>query len=305
MTKTADVMGSPLYMSPEQMASARDVDLTTDIWALGVILFQLITGKPPFPAATMPELVLRIATSAPEPLRHVIPDAPPGLERVILRCLEKDRTKRYRNVAELAWALIEFGPPRARASAERIARIVQTSGQPTSELVPPPSPAPTPQPRAEETLDAWGKTSPKRTQRKWAVAVVSLGLLAAAVVSLVHFLSKAPTAETKSAAEPASSPERAGGPPKLEIIETPPPTVSPAHAAPVVHPNATTQPEEEASVPALDIGKTIPNTPAPTTRRTRPATTATPAPRSVSVPPPAVPPTLTAPPVRNVYDSRK
>ena len=55
MTKTSTVMGSPLYMSPEQLSSTRTVDARTDIWAIGVILFELVSGRVPFEAETMPE----------------------------------------------------------------------------------------------------------------------------------------------------------------------------------------------------------------------------------------------------------
>ncbi|MDP9151238.1 MAG: serine/threonine protein kinase, partial [Myxococcota bacterium] len=128
-TQTSTVMGSPLYMSPEQMTSARDVDSRTDIWALGVILHELMTGAAPFQAGTLPELCIRIATQPPARLRSVLPQAPARLEAVILRCLKKDRNDRYRDVGELALALSEFGHARATALAERTVGILQGSGQ--------------------------------------------------------------------------------------------------------------------------------------------------------------------------------
>jgi serine/threonine-protein kinase len=123
-TQTSAVMGSPMYMSPEQMRSARDVTHLADIWGLGVILYELITGRAPFSGQTVPEVAIKIATAAPSPLRALRPDAPPALEAVILRCLEKSPAARFRNVGELAVALADFGPPRARASAERVAAMV-------------------------------------------------------------------------------------------------------------------------------------------------------------------------------------
>ena len=70
MTKTAAVMGSPLYMSPEQMQSSRDVDARTDIWALGVILYELLAGDVPFTGETLPEVCVKIATQPPAPIRQ-------------------------------------------------------------------------------------------------------------------------------------------------------------------------------------------------------------------------------------------
>ena len=123
MTETAMMMGSPLYMAPEQMASARDVDGRSDIWSLGIILHTLLTGQPPFKAASVMQVYELIIAGAP-PLRSVLPGAPEGLEKILLRCLQKQRKDRYDNVADLAAALVEFGPAAARESAERTARIL-------------------------------------------------------------------------------------------------------------------------------------------------------------------------------------
>ena len=144
MTKTSALMGSPLYMSPEQMRSSRDVDAGTDIWALGIILSELITGRPAFLAESVTELAIKVANEAPTPLRAFRPDAPPGLEAVVFRCLEKDRGRRYGNIGELAVALLPFGPKRARASVERISGIIQAAGLSGSALATPPSLPPAP-----------------------------------------------------------------------------------------------------------------------------------------------------------------
>jgi serine/threonine-protein kinase len=144
LTQTSAMMGSPKYMSPEQLKSSRDVDVRTDIWALGVVLHELLTGEAAFRAPTMPELLMSILSAPPPPLRARRPDAPPGLEAVILRCLEKDAARRYANVAELAVGLGEFALPRARVSVERVTRIFQVKGQATHlSAAPVPSQAPT------------------------------------------------------------------------------------------------------------------------------------------------------------------
>ncbi|HKO52480.1 MAG TPA: serine/threonine-protein kinase [Polyangiaceae bacterium] len=132
MTKTSTVMGSPLYMSPEQMSSSRNVDMRTDIWALGVILYESLTGRVPFDAETMPQLCSRILQDPPHPIQEFRPDLPQVLQQVILRCLEKDRERRFRNVAELAFALAPFGLSAAQRSAERIARVLGAAGHPSA-----------------------------------------------------------------------------------------------------------------------------------------------------------------------------
>jgi serine/threonine protein kinase len=124
-TRTAAVMGSPPYMSPEQMRSAKDVTAQSDIWSLGVILFELMVGRTPFEAESVTELAIKV-TNEPAPLlRGFRPEIPAGLEAAVLRCLEKDRRARFRNVAELARDLLPFAPARARASVDRIAGILQ------------------------------------------------------------------------------------------------------------------------------------------------------------------------------------
>ncbi len=83
-------MGSPLYMSPEQMQSSRSVDHLTDIWALGVVLYELLTGSVPFSGESIAEVAIKVATQPPPAIRAVRPDVPTGLEAAVFRCLEKD-----------------------------------------------------------------------------------------------------------------------------------------------------------------------------------------------------------------------
>jgi serine/threonine-protein kinase len=140
MTATAVMMGSPLYMAPEQMASARDVDGRADIWSLGILLHTVLTGQPPFRAPTVMGVYEQIVAGAP-PVRKQRAEVPEGLEAVILKCLKKDRNARYADVGELAEALAPFGPEHGVAAAARIKRII-VARRGTS--VPPPPDLPLP-----------------------------------------------------------------------------------------------------------------------------------------------------------------
>ncbi|MEZ4219557.1 MAG: serine/threonine-protein kinase [Polyangiaceae bacterium] len=110
LTTSSVMMGSPLYMSPEQIRDARSVDHRTDIWSLGVILYQLVTGKPPFMGDSLPAVCAAIAADAPTPITRA--DVPMEFQEIIWRCLSKRPEQRYASVAELASELAPFAGSR-------------------------------------------------------------------------------------------------------------------------------------------------------------------------------------------------
>src|SRR5450755_3641434 len=157
VTSTTAVMGSPLYMSPEQVRSSKSVDARSDVWALGIILQELLTGAPTYEAETASALMAMIAADPPTPLRQRRPDAPAPLEAAILRCLEKNRERRMPNVAEFARAIAPFAAPEARASVERISRVLgeRAHSTNTAPAISVPSCALGP---TSATSGAWGQT---------------------------------------------------------------------------------------------------------------------------------------------------
>jgi serine/threonine-protein kinase len=130
MTKSTTLMGSPLYMSPEQLRSLRSVDCRTDIWALGVILFEMLAGAPPFEGDTLPDLSVKIIVTEPPLLRSKRPEAPAALEAIVSHCLEKEVTKRVPDVAALAAMLAPFGSIAAAGSLERINKVFAPTSSP-------------------------------------------------------------------------------------------------------------------------------------------------------------------------------
>ena len=134
LTTTSAIMGSLSYISPEQLRSARSVDSRADIWALGAVLFRMVTGKVPFAAPSEAELVVEILHGKPRSARGLRDDLPEALEAIILRCLAKNAEDRFASVSDLASALEPFASGDGRQSVPRIGAIVRRSGhiEPTS-----------------------------------------------------------------------------------------------------------------------------------------------------------------------------
>ncbi len=136
VTNTTAIVGSPLYMSPEQMRASKNVDRRTDIWSLGVILQELVSGEPSFVANTTAELCAIVLTAPPSPLQ--LDGAPPnvarGIAAVVEKCLKKAPEERYGTIAELARALEPFGPPSVKTSVERIVRLATGQRSPQVSL---------------------------------------------------------------------------------------------------------------------------------------------------------------------------
>jgi serine/threonine protein kinase len=129
MTQTSTILGTPYYMSPEQLRSSRTVDPRSDLWSLGIILHEMLTGRVAFPCESLPELCAAILTDPLPSPRLLRPDLPSDLEMILEKCLEKDPEARYQDVAELGRALAQFHPE-GDAVAGRIARTLrrETSG---------------------------------------------------------------------------------------------------------------------------------------------------------------------------------
>ena len=126
LTANGAVIGSPLYMSPEQLLGKKTIDARSDVWQLGVILYELITGVCPFDGNTMAEIMLAIGVQPAKPLRQVRPDAPVEIEALIARCLEKDAAQRLPDVAALAEGLLPFATTRrAQVSVEHIVSLIR------------------------------------------------------------------------------------------------------------------------------------------------------------------------------------
>lgn len=250
MTSTTAVMGSPLYMSPEQMQSSKDVDARSDIWSIGIILYELLTGDSPFQADTMPKLILGIMSAAPPPLRSKRPEAPRGLEDVIFKCLDKDRGKRFQTIGELAVALFDFAPKRSKISVERITGVMREAGLSGTALVLPPSSDAEQKVATGGTNASWGRTSPDAPPKS-GLKPLYIVLACAAVTAIMMGIafeirrSGPSPADSANSAAPGSATARIETPPSSEPAPPSAPEASAAAPEPQKEQETNIQPPTE------------------------------------------------------------
>ena len=156
LTSTGTILGTPHYIAPEQLRSSKGADPRADMWSLGVILYEALSGKMPFDGTSFGMLFSQIVSKEPEPLGSVRSDVPAGLAEIVHRCLKKNRDERYPDVTALASALSAFASPVQRpAHAPRQGKLggtllmsspmpSVTAAQVSMALTPPPAPLATP-----------------------------------------------------------------------------------------------------------------------------------------------------------------
>jgi serine/threonine-protein kinase len=283
MTKTSVVVGSPFYMSPEQMQAPRSVDVRTDIWAIGVILYELLAGSVPFPGETLPQISVRVAKSPPPMLRVIRPEVPAGLESVIERCLEKSAKRRFKSIADLAAALGRFGPRRALGSVDRIRLNFKNASERPFSVSLPPEDDLGHQAAAGTSPSSWGaattRDAEKRNRRHLAAMLAgaaALGAVGGGVLWLRSGMranvsagapvvaSRAPEKSTSTAEDPtrAYAVTPGGG-----VIAMPPPTGTGQAALPRARlpdprsVRSTPQPPSSEGAPGLPGTTTLPAAP--------------------------------------------
>lgn len=238
LTKTAAVVGSPLYMSPEQLNSAKDVDARTDIWSLGALTYELVAGRPPFHGETIGQLVNAVLNGEPPTFKELGITAPGGLEAALRKALAKKREERFASVGEFATALGPFAPDDS-ISVSRILRIRSDTLDPLPETVDDRDVRRTPRSgRIATPASATPNLSARSSGRKrWAWIALLLGLIVLA--GLGAFLSKRLGSETAT--------QNPTGP-LLPVVSTRDASVSqPASAVPPT-PSASDSPAQKTQV---------------------------------------------------------
>jgi len=285
LTNEDSFLGSPTYMSPEQMSDPKCVDTRTDLWSLGATTYRIVTGKPPFDGDSMPQLCgMILSGKGPPPLSSLRSDVPPGLDAAIARCLTRDPVSRFANVADLAAALAPFGPPAAAQSALRAARILETAGFSANvpvAIVAPWEPTPSPVARsraAEKTYSTWTRTRGARSaarhfrQATAALVIFGIGAGVGTFVLRRHREAASSASATVTDAPPA-------------VVARDDSTAAPATAAPATASSPVPAPTTEAAA-------TVVAPPTTTQVATQPTATATA--KRPSTPPHSTPKKATA-----------
>jgi serine/threonine-protein kinase len=236
LTRGSQSMGTPHYMSPEQARGSKDIDHRTDIYSVGVVLYELATGKLPFDGKTPVEVALRHLQDPPPEPRRINPRVPGALERVILTCLAKEPERRYASAAELA---SELSRMRDALAGETI--LIDASGRMDADVVPTLRKG---EPRAPDSSESELVTTRRSRNAKsrrlplyLTVAGVVLGLAVTGFLVFRPRPSKEPIEEAK--VEPAP-----------EELPQPPPTSTSAPPALRAQPATTVRPTPASSAPA-------------------------------------------------------
>jgi serine/threonine protein kinase len=293
VTEDRMTIGSPQYMSPEQMESSHDVDARTDVWALGVTLHELLSGKRPFEGASPVQVYASILMPAPLRLREHAPGVPVGLEAIVARCLQRNRDRRYRNVAELALALAGFGSSRSAACVERMRRSVRpwraapvdpTPNTPPLDPVPntPRSVLPPSSQGAEKTLASHERVAPERVAnverpRRRASGLLVAAAIAAGLLGAVRLSTPPPEPGVPASVAPSqfetvlpapSEPAQAGSlalPPEPGVSAPPLVPVAPPAPATTLAPEPATATPPSLSSVTLALSRRVLDRPPPAT----------------------------------------
>jgi hypothetical protein len=302
LTRTNSALGTPLYMSPEQARSPRDVDHRTDLYSVGAILYEMLSGRTPYTADTgeFTEILFKIFTTEPEPLSNLRPDLPEGLAAQVHRALQRERDDRFASANDMAEALAPYADERSQQVLARL-RAGRRSGMPNQQSTVTPAAADVRVTQAEATARTYASDGdalrpastsvgvtresdvalptahPRRTGLVVAIAAV---LVAAIAGTSLMFLHRGAPASERATTDP--------------MVAAPPPNafVLPPASGAVTGPSAAIAPAAPSVVLAPEVSPTAPSAQpsAHATAPTRPVPRGSATSRVSPETPPATPP---------------
>ncbi|XYH95455.1 serine/threonine-protein kinase [Sorangium sp. So ce1128] len=253
VTRTGELLGSPHYMSPEQVRGEKDVDRRSDLWSLGVILFCAVTGELPFQGDQLGAVIANILVAPLRSASQLAPDLPPAIDAFFARALARDRAQRFQSVGEMIGELRRLAgmaspsvPDLQLSSANPTSSRPRFSGTIPLRAVEVSAPAAAPRLARPGTLTGAGSTAQEAVQQRpsralLAIAVAATVLLGAGITATVGRGStgdgdRQERAEVAPAEAPAAERTAAGPPAAPQAPDEPPPSVTPGGPSPPAPP---------------------------------------------------------------------
>jgi serine/threonine-protein kinase len=273
LTQTLVAMGTPLYMSPEQIRSSKNVDARSDVWSLGAIFYELLTGAAPFSGNTVTHITAQVLEANPQPPSTIVPGLPRAIDAVVAKALAKRPEDRYVDVAALAAALEPFAGPMGAGASARCATLLRGALRPDGGAVTQPA-------IHDDPLGGTTRFTVRLARRRAWLPILAVGVLGLAIGALVW----------RSRGHTASTSDASASPPTASARATVNPAEGPTSAA------AASIPSAVGSTVVLDASLAASSAKAPpatTTARSavapslRPATAPAPPVRAVAPTPPA------------------
>jgi serine/threonine-protein kinase len=211
LTREGVVLGTPYYMAPEQAQGMPDLDARVDLWAVGAILYECLTGQRPFPGKTYEQVIVAICTTEVPDVRAVVPSVPLRIAEMIRRAMSRDREQRVRSAEEFLEGLREAAPELVSANPSYDPGLARTLERtPLEPMAAPVAPAAGSGPRTRVSWSSTGGSAAARAGRPgrsvWRIALLGGGTLLAAFVATLVLMARAPVQREPGAGMVASAP---------------------------------------------------------------------------------------------------